>query len=188
MPRSGRAGTIGIDFIGNAKTEHFSSVRSVRGGPADQCAETGIEQPPPEVDAALRDRITKFYQAHVDGKFRLADQYVAEDSKDTFFAMEKTHYLSYEIVRINYSDDFKKADAVVACRSDIYFQGHKVDMKMPSVSHWKIVDGQWFWYIPPIKEAKTPFGVMHFGTDGGSSAARPLPRRPPTPGRSQPPF
>ena len=49
---------------------------------------------PPEVDDALRQRVTAFYQAHVDGKFRAADQFVAEDSKDAFFEAPKRRYLN----------------------------------------------------------------------------------------------
>ena len=48
-----------------------------------------FEKAPPEVDEALRARITRFYQAFIDGKFRLADALVADDSKDVFFAAEK---------------------------------------------------------------------------------------------------
>jgi hypothetical protein len=140
-------------------------------------------QPPPGVDAALRARITQFYQAHVDGKFRQADEVVAEDSKDAFFEMQKTRYHSFEIVRINYAPDFKSADAVVACRSDMFFQGRSVDMKMPVSSHWKVVNGQWFWYVPPrTNERKTPFGTMHFDPEGENSAS-PIPAAPPDPRR-----
>ena len=36
-----------------------------------------------------------FYQAHVDGKFRLADTVVHEDSKDAFFVADKNQYKSF---------------------------------------------------------------------------------------------
>ena len=32
---------------------------------------------------------------------------------------------------------------------------------VPVISHWKVVDGQWFWYMEPAMEVKTPFGAMH---------------------------
>ena len=48
-----------------------------------------FEKAPPEVDNALRERVSKFFQAHVDGKFRLAEEVIAEDSKDFFYNMEK---------------------------------------------------------------------------------------------------
>jgi hypothetical protein len=59
---------------------------------------------PPEVEKALRERISGFYQAYVDGKFRLAEQYVAEDTKDLHYNQEKKKYRSYEIVKITFDD------------------------------------------------------------------------------------
>jgi hypothetical protein len=119
------------------------------------------EQAPPEVDAALRARIQHFYQAHVDGKFRLADQVVAEDSKDAFFASPKRRYLDYQIVRINYKDDFKKADVVVTCSGDWTARGQRMKVNLVSTSLWRVEDGQWFWYVLPTNAKTTPFGVMH---------------------------
>ena len=118
------------------------------------------EQAPPETDAALRARISQFFQAHVDGKFRLANQVVADDSQDLFFAIQKPRYLSFEIARINYSPDFTRADAVVACRSEFVADGRKFMSAIPVTSHWKVVDGQWFWYMEANAEVKTPFGIM----------------------------
>jgi len=42
---------------------------------------------PPDVDDALRTRITAFYQAQVEGKPRRVEPMVAEDSKDFFYNM-----------------------------------------------------------------------------------------------------
>jgi hypothetical protein len=127
------------------------------------------EQAPPQTDAALRERIKQFYQAHVDGKFRLANKVVAEDSQDFFFAVSKPRYLSFEIVRINYSPDFTRADAVVACRHEFVVEGHKFDSKVPVTSHWKLINGEWFWYVEPVSEIKTPFGVMRAGPNKDGS-------------------
>jgi hypothetical protein len=51
------------------------------------CAVAAAQQPaelfskaPPTVDAALRARISKFYQLHVESKFRQAEALVAEDT------------------------------------------------------------------------------------------------------------
>ncbi len=133
-------------------------------------------QPPPEVDAALRSRIRQFYQAHVDGKYRLADAVVAEESKDVFFAAAKPRYLGFEIIRINYSADFTQADAVISCDSDWYIQGKKMKVKLPSTSRWKVIDGQWYWYVSQqSSEAKTPFGTMHYNSGDGGESKAPVP-------------
>ena len=140
------------------------------------------EQAPPEVDAALRTRVKQFYQAHVDGKFRVADQVVAEDSKDAFFAAAKPKYLGFEIVRINYSEDFTKAQAVVFCKADWYFHGRKSMVNLPANSLWKVIDGQWYWYVLPVSEMKTPFGTMHYDTGGGQGDKQNESPVPPIPG------
>lgn len=138
---------------------------------APDSAAKGSEAAPPEVDAALRARIKQFYQAHVDAKFRQADQVVAEDSKDIFFAASKPKYHSFEIVRINYHDNFTTADSVVACKSDWFFHGEKRVVTLMSTSTWKVIDGQWFWYVVPVTKIATPFGKMDFDSKTGAAPA-----------------
>lgn len=125
-----------------------------------------FEKAPPDVDAALRERIGKFYQAHVDRRLRAADEVVAEDSKDIFFGIAKPHFLAWEIASITYSDNFTKAKAVVAC--DIDWANPRIGkmrVKQPLVSLWKVVDGQWYWYMEPVKSWDTAFGQMQPGPD-----------------------
>jgi hypothetical protein len=75
-----------------------------------QTAPTDVfQKAPPHIDEALRAQVTGFLQAHVDGKFRAALKYIAEDSQDFYFEMEKRRYLSYEIGKIDYSENFTKA-------------------------------------------------------------------------------
>src|SRR5260370_24279308 len=71
-----------------------------------------FDKAPPDVDEALRARITGFYQAHVDKKFRQADQFVAEDTKDFYYESNKPAYLSFNIGKITYSENFTKAKAI----------------------------------------------------------------------------
>lgn len=129
-----------------------------------------FEQAPPPVDSALRARINKFFQAHVDGKFRLADEVVAEDTKDAFFAANKTRYYSFEIVKITYSENFTRAQAVVSCEMDFTIPGAgKVRVKAPRTTTWKLLDGQWWYYILPTDSYDSPFGKMHPGPEGKAS-------------------
>lgn len=123
---------------------------------------------PPDVDQALRARITKYYQAFVDGKFRTADEVVADESQDAFYAMEKDQYKGFQIVRVTYSDDFTKAEAVVSCKTEWAFHGHRAPITAPFTSHWELKkDGQWYWYLPHQEVTETPFGGMRAGPDGG---------------------
>jgi len=133
-----------------------------------------FQKAPPEIDQALRERVTAFLQAHVDGKFRLADQYVAEDSKDAFFEAHKRRYRDFEIAKITYSDEYTKAVVLAVCGTEMTIPGQQspLPVKMPVNQYWKIVDGKWFWYLPPAPASyDTPFGKMKPGADNPPGAA-----------------
>ena len=133
-----------------------------------------FEKAPPAVDEALRARVAKFYQAHVDGKFRAADQMVAEDSKDAFFAADKTRYRGFEIAKIAYSDQFTRARVVTACDSEFVSMIGRIPVKLPLTTLWKLENGEWFWYIEPRSGGvDTPFGKMESGQGGGGGSPFP---------------
>ncbi|MDQ6699446.1 MAG: hypothetical protein M3Z36_04605 [Acidobacteriota bacterium] len=118
-----------------------------------------FKKAPPAVDQALRERISKFYQFHVDGKFRLAEQMVAEESKDAFYAANKPNISSFRIDAIEYSDDFSKAKATIVGKMVIMIMGFgDKPMDVPFPSYWKIDNGQWSWYINYDAARNTPFG------------------------------
>lgn len=151
---------------------------------AAQEASNIFEKAPPDVDQALRGRVTKFYEAFVSGKFRQADAFVAEDSKDVFFAMEKKRYKDCELGNIVYSDQFTKAVAVTSCDTQYYMLGRQVPVKLPITSQWRIENGEWFWYVIPISQRttmQTPIGVVPVPPqpeDGQTAPPSPLPARP----------
>lgn len=129
-----------------------------------------FKKAPPDVDEALRARISKFYQAQVDGHPRQSEQYVAEDSKDYFFEMRKPRILSFEVRQIDYTDEFTKATVVVFAQLYVKFPGFdKKPLSMPVKTLWKIVDGQWYWYIDPETVNDTPFGKS--SSSGPATAA-----------------
>jgi len=123
-----------------------------------------FNKPPADVDGALRARITEFYQDHVDGKFRQADALVAEDTKDFYFESNKPKYLSFEIQRIDYSEGFTRAKATILCEQYVMMPGFTdKPLKVPTPSAWKLVDGQWYWYVDLQQVHQTPFGPMKPG-------------------------
>ena len=123
-----------------------------------------FNKPPADVDRALRARISEFYQDHVDGKFRQADALVAEDTKDFYFASNKPKYLSFEIQRIDYSEGFTRAKATILCEQYVMMPGFaNKPLKVPTPSTWKLVDGQWYWYVDQNALRQTPFGTMQPG-------------------------
>jgi hypothetical protein len=126
-----------------------------------------FSQAPPVVDQALRGRVSQFYQAHVDGKFRVADQFVAEESKDIFFEADKRRCRAFAIVRINYTETFDTASVVTNCDTEILIPpAGLTKVTMPMSSHWKLEGGEWFWYVPVKDFRESAFGNMKAGTGG----------------------
>ena len=131
-----------------------------------------FNKPPADVDQALRARITEFYDLHVKGEFRKAEALVADDTKDVYYDSRKTKYLSFEIGRIDYSDNFTRAKATVLCEQNIMLPGFSGQpMKVPMPSTWKLVDGTWYWYVEPEASLMTPFGKMRSGPPRESASA-----------------
>jgi hypothetical protein len=121
---------------------------------------------PADVDQALRARITEFFQDHVDGKFRQAEALVAEDTKDFFYSANKPKYLSFEIQSITYSEGYTRAKAIVMCEQNVAFPGFAGQMKIPTPSTFKLVDGQWYWYVDQQQLNQSPFGPLKAGPGG----------------------
>lgn len=143
---------------------------------AQQLADS-LNQAPPAVDQALRERVGKFYQAHVDGKFRQAEKYIAEDSQDWFYNNEKSRYISYEIVKIDYSDNFTKAKVMTAVELDWNTpRMGTVRVKPPQLSLWKVENGQWMWYIEARKDWESPWGLMKPGPESKGALQSSPPR------------
>jgi len=120
-----------------------------------------FQQAPPGIEEALRERLALFYQCQVDAKFRQAEQYVAEDSKDRYYNGRHQKYFGYKIVGIKFSDDFSSAQVTVVADVDLHFQGRVIRAPMPFTANWKMDNGVWCWYVPVPKPGEiqhTPFG------------------------------
>jgi len=122
-------------------------------------------KPPAGVDEALRARINQFFQFMVDAKYRQAESLIAEDSKDFYYNGQKPKYLSFELKTIEYSDNFTRAKATTLCETIVTMAGFAGQpIKLNAQTSWKLVDGEWFWYIDPATVHRTPFGNMTPGT------------------------
>jgi hypothetical protein len=121
-----------------------------------------FDKAPPHIEEALRARITFFYQSHVDGKFRQADQAVHEDSKDVFFGAEKRRFKNFKILTITYEENYTKARVSVDVGDEYIFLGAgKMPVNRAVPSFWKLDNGQWWWYVTPYKAGEckpSPFG------------------------------
>jgi len=131
---------------------------------------------PAEVNKALRERVDKFYQMQIEGKFRQAEQYVAEDTKDLYYASQKPKYLKYEIGDIAYTHKFARATVTVDVDREVGTPAiGKMVMSFPQETTWKLEKGEWFWYVDPNR-VRTPFGSVSLSQSGGGGQQTPGPR------------
>ena len=135
-----------------------------------------FNRPPAAVDKALRERVTEFFQDHVTGKFRQAEELVAEDTKDLFYNGNKPRYISFEITRIEYSENFTRAKATVLCEQNVVMPGFGTVLKVPTPSTWKLENGKWYWYVDQDALRNTPFGRVKAPSPAdGKELPSPLP-------------
>ena len=138
-----------------------------------------FNRPPAEVDQALRARAAEFFEYHVKGEFRKAESLVAEDTKEFFYTRNKPRYLSFEISRIEYSENFTRANVIVICEQYVLLPGFlDKPFKVPTPSTWKVVDGKWYWYVDPDVLRQTPFGKMNPGPGPASGLMPSVPALP----------
>jgi hypothetical protein len=115
--------------------------------PAAAFAQTPASAAPPEVEQALRARVTEFFQDFVDSKFRQAINLVAEDTQDEYFAASKAEIKEFKIDGVTFSSDFTKADVALTVKqvwkmkAEGFVQDTVVDS--PWSTSWKIENGKW---------------------------------------------
>ncbi len=133
---------------------------------------------PPGVEEALKARVAVFLQAHVDGKFRLAERAVHEDALDAFYNSEKQKLISFEPERIDFSENFSKAMVIYNVELDwVTARVGKIRVKPPMKMLWKLDKGDWWWYVVPKGEWDTPFGSMKSGKESETGPSAPAPIR-----------
>jgi hypothetical protein len=137
-----------------------------------------FEKAPPEVDTALRARVTAFYTAYETGHFRQAIPLVADDAQDDFLVADKNVMSECAIQKVNYKDNFAKAAVLTTCKGEMRFHGEKVKVTMPLTTYWKLVDGQWFWYTIPRTEMQTPWGLARVTPADNSGPMPEIPKDP----------
>src|SRR5579862_6641688 len=131
--------------------------------PVAMLAQTGAQNPPPEVDQALRARVTEFFNFHVEGAtgFRKAMDLVADDTKDYYFSAQKIQFKSFKIDSITYSDHFTKAVVTLSGRRmfRVSPQFPETEISQPMSTLWKIENNKWCWYRDAGAETSlTPMG------------------------------
>jgi hypothetical protein len=133
------------------------------------------EQAPKEVDAALRSRAEEFMKLQLEGSFRKAFAFVADDTQDFYFQAQHPKYLSYKIETVEFSEQFTKAVVDVAVMQSIVTAQGKFDIPMTLKDTWKLEDGKWVWYKDATirNGLMTPFGPIQASTDVKGTDANP---------------
>jgi len=117
----------------------------------------------PEVDQALRKRVSEFYKLLEEGRFRQTDAYLAEDAKDVYYEQEKKRIRGHEIVRINWADGFKKAVVVTVLQTDVVMRGNTMAVGAPIATRWRLEEDKWVMYFETTAGKPSPFGSLKAG-------------------------
>ncbi len=136
-------------------------------------AQSPAAKPPADVDEALRMRANQFFQLLIENKYRQAEAFVAEESKDAYYNGQKPKYLNYELKGIEYSDGFTRAKVSALCETVMVMGAlGSAPIKVTIGSNWKLINGEWFWFVDPDAARRTPFGPM-MPSSGPRTAALP---------------
>jgi hypothetical protein len=119
--------------------------------------------PAPEVDSALRSRVTEFFQDLVDSKFVEAFDLVAEDTRTFYFNSEKKPLKEFKIREVKYDPDFTKATVTLEVKREWTFSAltgnQPVIADVSMVTVWKLEKGKWVWSSQPRPDQPvTPMG------------------------------
>lgn len=119
---------------------------------------------PPEVENELKVRVEEFYNYFREGRFRQAEQLVAEESRDQFYGAKKARIFGYEIRDLKFSEDLSEAKVLVTCLTLVPGLGSK-PLSMPLPSTWKLADGKWYLFFQTrgdTENFQSPAGQMRF--------------------------
>jgi len=118
------------------------------------------EKPPAGLEQTVTARANEFYTLMVQQKYRQAEAYVAEDTKDYYYAGAKPEIRKYEVLKVEFSDHFTHAKVWTRCVEPIVMAGFPpgdVTVTVPTL--WKLQDGNWYVYENPDK-IRNPSGLQ----------------------------
>jgi len=108
--------------------------------------------PPPEVDQALRARVNEFYTLLRNHEYRKAEGLVAEDTKDYYYEGSKPEVSRFEILDIEWTDQFTRAKVTTRCSQLVMVPGFpagEVSLKIPTT--WRLENGNWDVFVDQSK-------------------------------------
>lgn len=121
-------------------------------------------------EQALRARVEEFYKLQQGGKFRQAEAYVAEESKEDYYNGRKQEVRDFTVDRVQLLEGGTRAKVVVKAKMVMLFAGAQ-EVVMATESTWKLDGGKWSWFLDPAMKNLTPFGMMVTGEDANGVPA-----------------
>lgn len=150
----------------------FAALAATMWGQAPAEVRISEADAPAEVNQALRERVTAFYENHTGSVKRRAIDYVADDTQDYYFAAKKTVYKKYELKKIEYvSKEFDRAEVTVEATYDMHIEDQVLETTQPSATVWKIEGGKWYWTRDPDDPSLSPMSI--FAAVAGVAAVKP---------------
>src|SRR5690348_10912928 len=144
MIKSNKLSLKGFPMIGRLRVSGFLAAALWLA--VASCLALAQTAPPAETDQALRARVTLFLQGFVDRKFSPLLPLVAQETQEEFIGMGKTEMKSFRIDKIEYNDDFTKAEVKAVVVKVWHWEGHELLPQENMNLTWKIQDGKWVWY------------------------------------------
>ena len=127
---------------------------------------------PAEVEEALRGRVTEFYTHFQQRKYRQAEGLVDEESRDYFYASSKKPILSFELVNMEFGEDFQTVKAFVNVMVMLPMMGPK-PVSFPLTGDWRWIEDNWYIHMEGAKPGtikQGPFGPMRINPEGAARA------------------
>ena len=117
-----------------------------------------------DAEKALRARAEQFYQLEVNGEFRKAEAFVAQDTKDLYYNNSKPEISKFAIEKVQIDPDGTHAVVTVNISSTMKNPAFgAMNFSSPVPMTWKLDNGQWCWYQIQNADIDTPFGKWHVG-------------------------
>jgi hypothetical protein len=128
-------------------------------------------KPPEEVDRALRARVNEFYTLLKNREYRKAEALVAEDTKDYYYDGSKPEVNNFEIMNVEWTDQFSRARVTTLCAQMLVVPGFPVgEVKLRVPTTWKLENGNWYVFVDQSKQL-SPVGLSPKRPSGAASGA-----------------
>lgn len=129
---------------------------TVSGRPAQQSPSANVQS----ADAQIRERVKTFYQDILKNDRVAALDFVATASKNQFLNNRYEGLSDFRISSVTLAPEGSKATVKVIRVTHVatFSQPLEIDV----LDTWQLVNGQWYFVLPPPGEIDTPFGKMKF--------------------------